>query len=283
MRHLKVLRTTVWSVEVPHADMQSLLTTASNYMDQSRVSGQDLQIFKRHVFGLCAVLLADDVEVHGRVGNDVVMLYDSPLKRYVVCLDLRRADEEHLAVVLCEIEHPEQARVDISVLKTWRLFNRLVTGVDEEHYRSDADGPIVGPNGDRLVMQERPHDPCSNCSYNIRHAVHGWDKYCDAQQVVLCVSCHRTLALPVLDDVRWSSCFAKREAQAVSIPPEPSERVMAVLRRNVHVVCAGCQRCGLAEPMLVCVRCPGFALCQECHKCVEEKHTFGHDFEELEY
>jgi len=51
----------------------------------------------------------------------------------------------------------------------------------------------------------------------------------------------------------------------------------------VHVLCAGCQQWGLAVQMLVCLRCLSFAFCPECHKSVEEKHFFGHDFEELEY
>jgi len=284
IRHVKTLRTTVWSVEVPHADMEVLLTTAFDYMDRSKVSGEDLDIFKWHVFGLCGVLVTDAVEIHGRVGNDVVMLYDWPLKRHVVCLDVRNDEDGHLAIWMCENEQPQLARIDVTVLKTWRLFHRLVLqGTNEELYHSDADGPIPGSNGDAVVMRERPDDPCLNCGYNTRHEVHGWDKYCDAKQVVLCVPCYRTLALPVLDVVRWSTCFKDRGSEAVSIPLGSSERVMGIIRRNVQVTCAGCQQWGLAVPLLVCDRCPSFAFCQECHKSVQEKHCFGHTFEEMHY
>lgn len=296
LRHTEELSTTVFKIDVPGGDTAMLLNVCANYFN---CSDRDLVEFKNKVSRLCR--LRSSIEIKGRVGIDVVMLSDDRMSK-IICLDVRRAEDDHINMYLCENEDPSVQLIDPSIVKTFELFQAILIEQSNKtlsYYNNlkicaaganpDSVLQVMGPNGVPLILFDYgSHEACSNCSGYKKHAVHDFKKYSDGNKVKLCVPCCTTLAAVELSD-RWTHAYTGVCSNVFDLNPSEdvseSEYLLSVWNKNV--TCEGCSKRAIPERMFRCedqgcsTASKNFCLCTTCMKKVKEKHTFAHKFTEF--
>lgn len=295
LKYIEELSTAVFKVDIPQSDMAMLLKVCAEYFT---CSDSDHTDFKNKVVSLCG--LRAGVKIEGRVGIDVVMLSDDRMSK-IICLDVRRADEGHVDMYLCENEAPAVQLIDPSIVRTFELFHAMLIEDNDKtlsYYKTlkiraagaepDAVSEVMGPNGVVLTLCDfGPKRICSNCSGNTttKHAVHGFNKYSDGNKVELCVPCCTTLGAVELS-VRWNHVYTAIYSSVFDLNPPAgvSKSGYQLSVWNQIVMCEGCFKRAIPERMHQCQNrnCSSvyksFCLCTTCIGSVKQKHTFAHMF-----